>query len=553
MLQRVATTSGIVQPLPQAGVSADAAARPQLSAPALANLKAEVLLRLIETMLKHMPRTTEATAGRDLLETLLAALKTMPGQEGENARKLADIIAKLPPELRPSVEKLIGTVLSAMSTRSLIEIVRNPNGPDALKLAHMLATSLDLDDLPATGAERQQRPVGLTAQQLAAVGRHGTQQAVQTAQMLGDARLLQTTLKRIFDLDGNSKPRALPGQITEGGADRQASAGAIRSLTDTRLPAEAQSPAQAAKASSQQPVEATRAALRHNGNAEDVQVATSKRDALPERMQGANAAGQALARTVLEAVARDVSPAVLMRAVAHLAANLSPEEATFLRTLLERPFDPAMEDELALIVREQVEDSAEEGGDTQAAARLRKAGPQAAQPSALHGAVADEALPLPQAKDAAQLAAAQAGKLGTDTTPPSSLLQQPATERAEALPLPQAQARDATLLAADATPEKLLATAVLREGVPLAFVPYLPAEEDVVWPESREAEKDEAADDGQTGEDGGEPAEDDPGQEAAEEEPETADMARRREKAAEMVGVMEPGLVFYQKLGDYWT
>jgi hypothetical protein len=551
MLQRVATTSGIVQPLPQAGVSADAAARPQLSAPALANLKAEVLLRLIETMLKHMPRTTEATAGRDLLETLLAALKTMPGQEGENARKLADIIAKLPPELRPSVEKLIGTVLSAMSTRNLIEIVRNPNGPDALKLAHMLATSLHLDDLPATGAERQQRPVGLTAQQLAAVGRHGTQQAVQTAQMLGDARLLQTTLKRIFDLDGNSKPRALPGQIAEGGADRQASAGAIRSLTDTRLPAEAQSPAQAAKASSQQPVEATRAALRHNGNAEDVQVATSKRDALPERMQGANAPGQALARTVLEAVARDVSPAVLMRAVAHLAANLSPEEATFLRTLLERPFDPAMEDELALIVREQVEDSAEEGGDTQAAARLRKAGPQAAQPSALHGAVADEALPLPQAKDAAQLAAAQAGKLGTDTTPPSSLLQQPATERAEALPLPQA--RDATLLAADATPEKLLATAVLREGVPLAFVPYLPAEEDVVWPESREAEKDEAADDGQTGEDGGEPAEDDPGQEAAEEEPETADMARRREKAAEMVGVMEPGLVFYQKLGDYWT
>lgn len=553
MLQRVATTSGIMQPLPQASVSADAAARPQLSAAALANLKAEVLLRLIETMLKHMPRTTEATAGRDLLETLLSALKTMPGREGENARKLADIIAKLPPELRPSVEKLIGTVLSAMSTRSLIEIVRNPNGPEALKLAHMLATNLDLDGPPTTGAERQLRPVGLTAQQLAAVGRHGTQQAVQTAQMLGDARLLQTTLKRIFDLDGNSKPRALPGQIAEGGADRQASAGAIRSLTGARLPAEAQSPAQTARASNQQPVEAPRAALRHNGNAEDVQVATSKREALPERLQGANAAGQALARTVLEAVARDVSPAVLMRAVAHLAANLSPEEATFLRTLLERPFDPAMEDELALIVREQIEDGAEEGGDTQAAARLRKAGPQAAQPLALHGAVADgdEALPLPQAKDAAQLAAAQAGKLGTDTTSPSSLLQQPATERAEALPLPQA--RDATLLAADATPEKLLATTVLREGVPLAFVPYLPAEEDVAWPDSREAEKDEAADDDQTGEEGGEPAEDDPDHEPVEEEPETADMARRREKAAEMVGVMEPGLVFYQKLGDYWT
>ena len=32
-----------------------------------------------------------------------------------------------------------------------------------------------------------------------------------------------------------------------------------------------------------------------------------------------------------------------------------------------------------------------------------------------------------------------------------------------------------------------------------------------------------------------------------------ADMAKRREKTAEMVGVIEPGLVLYQKLGDYWT
>ena len=40
---------------------------------------------------------------------------------------------------------------------------------------------------------------------------------------------------------------------------------------------------------------------------------------------------------------------------------------------------------------------------------------------------------------------------------------------------------------------------------------------------------------------------------ATEAEPESADMARRREKTAEMVGVIEPGLAFYQKLGDYWT
>ena len=539
MLPRVATTTGTVQPTPVLpGASSDAAAKPQLSAAALANLKADVLLRLIETMLKHMPRTAEPNPGRDLIETLLAALKTMPGHEGEGARKLADIIARLPPELRPSVEKLINTVLSAMPTRSLIEIVRNPNGPEAQKLAHFLATNLDLDDLPATGTERQQKPLGLTAQQLAAVGRHGTQQSAQTAQMLGDARLLQTTLKRIFDLDGNSKPRPLPGRTADGGADLQMTAGTIRPAAEAKLPASA------AKAATQEhPIEAAAAAVRHNGDAEEVQAAAPalKRDV-------SNTAGQALARSVLQAVARDVSPDVLMQAVAHLVENLSPEEATFLRTLLERPLDPAMEDELALIVREHVDDAIEEGlGST-----LRKTRPEAAQSSVLQPSTADgdELLSSAQAKDPAQ-AATETGKARTEGTQSASLLQQPAAERDD--PLPMLPARDAGQPAADALPDKLLAATVLREGVPLAFVPYLPAEEDIAWPEALEAEEEETADEEEAGEEGGDTSNSDTDREAAEEEPESADMARRREKAAEMAGVLEPGLHFYQKLGDYWT
>ena len=61
MLPRVAPTTGVSQPSPalQAGAPADAAATPQASAATLANLRAEVLLRLLETMLKHMPRTAE--------------------------------------------------------------------------------------------------------------------------------------------------------------------------------------------------------------------------------------------------------------------------------------------------------------------------------------------------------------------------------------------------------------------------------------------------------------------------------------------------------------
>ncbi|ANH02816.1 hypothetical protein [Shinella sp. HZN7] len=59
MLPRLAMTSDTVQPslAAPASASVEAAARPQPSAAALANLRAEVLLRLIEIMLKHMPRT----------------------------------------------------------------------------------------------------------------------------------------------------------------------------------------------------------------------------------------------------------------------------------------------------------------------------------------------------------------------------------------------------------------------------------------------------------------------------------------------------------------
>jgi hypothetical protein len=100
----------------------------------------------------------------------------------------------------------------------------------------------------------------------------------------------------------------------------------------------------------------------------------------------------------------------------------------------------------------------------------------------------------------------------------------------------------------------MVPAAALREGVPLAFVPYLPAEEDLEWKDAAKASEDEEADeDGGEGENGEASGEEADGEAAAEAEPESADMARRREKTAEMVGVIEPGLAFYQKLGDYWT
>lgn len=521
MLPRMAPTTATLQPslALQTGAPVDAAAKPQLTAAALANLRAEVLLRLIETMLKHMPRTAEPSPNRDLLETLLVALKTLPGREGESGRKLADIIAKLPPELRPRVEKLISTVLSSVPTRSLVEILRNPNGPDAQKLATLLATSLNLaedGDLHAAGGERQLKPVGLNAQQLAAVGRHGTQQAAQSMQVPSDARALQMTLKRIFDFDGNSKvrPATTPSSGTDTGRAVVAGTNRVPAEMMTAARTEQRLPTPIANAGNQQPVEASEAVIRDNGSAEETETATPavKREEMPAKAHVANAAGQALARSVLQAVARDIHPALLTQAVVHLVENLSPEEANFLRVLLERPLDPAIEQELASLAADEPEDDA--------AARAAEAKTGKGQPEDSQSAVPrqtaeqDDALPMPLSRDTAQAAAM-----------------------------------------ANATPDRLLQAAVLRDGVPLAFVPYLPAEEDLDWPENRNPEKDEADDEepagsGHEDDDG---AEADAGADNAEDEPETADMARRREKTADMVGVMEPGLVFYQKLGDYWT
>ena len=490
MLPRVASTTGISQPSPalQAGVTADAAASPPVSAAALANLRAEVLLRLIETMLKHLPRTAEPNAGRDLLETLLSTLRTAPGREGESTRRFSDILAKVPPELRPRIDKLIGTVLSAMPTRGLVEIVRNPDGPQAHRLAAMLATVLQADDLPMAGAERQPRPVGLNAQQLAAVGRQGLPPAAQT---VGDARALQTVLKRIFESESGGKPRA---------------AGSEAAPAETRDAArpEPRLPAPLAKAGNRQPVDETQPAIRHQGGAEEIETATVKQEATPVRARLAHPEGQAIARGILQAMARDQPPAQLTQAVAQFVETLSPEEATIIRALLERPLDPATEQELALMVREQAEDGQVPEAMEKTRPRTAETAPALPQPAA----EPDEALPMPQAREAAQAAAL-----------------------------------------ADALPDRLPPTAMLREGVPLAFVPYLPAEEDIAWPEGRQSEAEEDEPAGEEGE-AGEDAEPERG---GEEEPESADMARRREKAAEMVGVIEPGLVFYQKLGDYWT
>lgn len=518
MLPRLATTTETVQPsraVPERA-SAEATVRPQLSAAALANLRAEVLLRLIETMLKHMPRTGQASPGQDLLETLLAVLKTLPGRETEGGRKLVDLLAKLPPALRPNVEKLIGTVLSSMPTRSLIDVLRNPDGPESRKLAALLSAGFKSDIPAARHTESQQKPLGLNAQQLAAVSRHSPQ----PAQLPGDARALQTMLKRIFDFDGG-KSRPATTRILETVAGRLELAGPHRLPTGQDTPSHISQPASTptVKAGRPIPLDASEPSIRPDGSAAESRNATAtvrrddpiRRDDLPAKAHVSNPAGQALARSILQTVTRDMTPALLMPAVAQLLENLTPEEANFIRSLLEHPLDTTGEADPVRVV-----DSSEQIDTARETGKSRAAPAQAPPTEPAETAAPDDVLPLPQARAALQ-------------------------------------ALQAAL--ADVTPERLLSATILREGIPLAFVPYLPAEEDVDWSDSRRrGEEDESADEERTddGEADGKAGED-TAFDAPGEDPEAADMATRREKAAGMVGVIEPGLVFYQKLGDYWT
>lgn len=519
MLPRVATTTGTARPSPAlpADVSDGAAVMPPRSAAALANLRAEVLLRLIETMLKHMPPAGEANPGRDLLEILLAALKSLPGRGEDGGRTLKDLLAKLPQALRPSVEKLIGTVLSAMPTRALIEVVRSPNGSEAQKLAALLSANLDTGSLAGAGTEsRQKQPTGLTVQQLAAVDRHGPQQAGQPVRNAVDARALQTLLKRIFDIDDGGKMH--PARTAETVVPRQALAVPGRLPAGENAAPRAENPLPALRAGNQAPVDAAEKAVRHSGNAEEPQTTmpTAKREDVPVRTPGASSAGQALARSILQAVARDLPPALLMQAAAHLMENLTPEEATFLRTLLERPFETAPR--------------AEQG-------RLG-----AGQPTG------DEGQP-------ATTEMAANGKARPGSQPAAAPAPSPMAEPADP-PLPLVQAREAMhQLPAGATPDRMVPAMGLRDGVPLAFVPYLPAEEDLDWPEPRQRDEEEAGEEEQTddGSDNPDTAGDRAGDEGPGDEAEAPDMAKRREKTAAMVGTIEPGVTFYQKLGDYWT
>lgn len=477
MLPRAALTSGTLQPslALQAGVPVDAA-RPQPWTAALANLRAEMLLRLIETMLRHMPRGHEALAGRDLLEALFSALKPLAARDGENGRRLSELISRLPAELRPAAEKLIATALTLVPTRDLAAVLRNPDGAAAQRLATLLAASLvagsEAEALPAGTDRPQQRIAGLTMQQLAAVSRHGTPAEGQPA----EARNQQAALKRFFEPDG--------GRPQQPSFDRAANLGGT-----------APSPA--------------RAELQ-NPAAEDL--APTQADEAGEEPAAPN---------VMQAVVRKAAPDLLMQALVRLVAGLAEEEVQIIRTLLQRPF----------------EDVAEAEGETATPAHdFPEDGAEAATAKTI---VDGDGEPAP---------AGQARRDGEAV--PAAGARGPATAEET-----RTDAKAPAEAARAAMPAETAATPALptREGVPLAFVPYLAAEDELDWHEAEKSDDEETAEDGQDGEREGDEADgaEEAGPDA--EEPESPDMAQRRRKTADLVVAPQTGFTFNDRPGHYWA
>ncbi|HVK92454.1 MAG TPA: hypothetical protein VM468_13800, partial [Mycoplana sp.] len=173
-----------------------------LAPEALANLRAAVLLRLLEAMMRQIERSGDGNdTALQLLGFLFDAMKELParnGRDDEASRRLSNLLSRLPPELRPRMERLLAVAFSTAPTRVLMEIIRNPGGPEARQLAQTL--------LAAAGAEGEQPPpkrshdLSASGARLPAMwrkeGRDLPSGAANGAS--GDGRALQAALRRLF-------------------------------------------------------------------------------------------------------------------------------------------------------------------------------------------------------------------------------------------------------------------------------------------------------------------------------------------------------------------
>lgn len=523
MLPRIATPVTVPTPSPQEHAGeAGTIQRPSLSAESLANLRAAVVLRLLEAMRHHIEQgdkgpSDAGNAARQLLDILFEAMNGIPygdGKTNEAARRLALLLARLPAEARPAMERLLTTVISAAPTRVLMEIIRSPGGPEAQRLALALLTAAGR----IAPAENQssntsaQRFATVETQLIASAMNPRKEGTLQTGRSgpTGDGRSLQAALIRLFE-------GAIEPHPEQGAPDEMASG-------TTRSPRASHSEAQHVQTS------------QRSGISAPIHVGAEKQETqadggIAETFDGsadiddssATRAGEATAKQPLREV-RATQDGMLRR-ISAIVANLSEDDALVLRLILQAPLPelpaPGVAERRPANTSVPTSGSLADSSDLAFAAEREQSDEAVAartKPASRPGESSDSSQAEPDRNEAAARTAANAG----------ALPERPA--------------------------ERALAPAVMRDGVPVAFVPYLPAQDEVEVPEMPrvdEGEEEELSEDSGGSETGQGDSDDEAPNEQLEQE-DDPDLERRRQKVERFVSPPGPGDAFYQKLGDYW-
>lgn len=528
MLPRIATS--VQMPPPQEQGEAGAGARPAPSPEALANLRAALLLRLIEAMMRQFEQGggdlgDNGSGTRQLLELLFAAMKELPaggGRSNEAWRRLTAILSRVPAEMRPAIERLLTAAISTAPTKVLMEALRSPQGPQAQRLAQALLSAGDRASGSPAVAGAGQRVSAVNAQWLvsASVARQDAGSPTGRGAS-GEERSVQSALRRLFEGGSGARPREAEPTDGVAGAPRPAQETARPVLLpDSRVDG-AVEPRRQAEGS--QPANRPQVHLADRGGSAPAGPADS------ESARGERAAG--VEPKILTGEAR-VKQDVL-RLIARTISSLTEDDVLILRLLLQAPLS-------------ELPSEASEP-------RRSAAGTQPGQPSASH----------PGARDAgasAQPGAGMPAQVAADARPTAAPSPQPGVDTMPADVADRGDDAPVRIAAnAGALPERAaerpMPAPMLREGLAAAFVPYLPAQEELEAndrPAREEADEEELSEEAGDGGADERDAEEEPAdqQQAAEADP---DLARRRRKLEELAGPPDPGFVFYQRLGDYWT
>lgn len=556
MLPLIATQVTVPIPSQEPTSEGSVEGRPALSAEALANLRAAVVLRLLEAMMRQVGRSGDkGNAPLQLLDVLFAAMKALPprGSKDSEPSRLANLLARLPAEMRPSIERLLTTALSVASTSVLLEIIRNPGGADARRLAQTLLAAAARE---TPGVKQPPAPQGgqrfasLEAQLAASRSVRQNPQAGASKANTGDVAILQVTLRRLFEggtdpRPGHSGPRSEPRIVTDAvsskavasaGANAQGAAsaprdGTPRSAEGTRLNSPSFPPPAVGEPTK---------GMDDDHPQPDIEAENDDRPTGKPRPTGGGGSEARNSASVKAPEARTQES--MQRLIAGIIANLTEDDVLILRLLLEAPLPelPPAAADLSLLPdadAEPTEDQPAPG--RQANTSGETGGSKSAGPDTLRSETA-----------------------GGDTDVPAASVVPRKDENTEAQQnRPDngdraARVAGSTVPLPDRAAERPPIPLALRDGVGVPVVPYLPAQEDVEGPEGRHRE--EADEEASDMADGNPPNEGDAEAGEQEQQPEheaepDSDLARRRGRVEEFVGPPDPGVVFYQKLGDYWT